>query len=119
MTHRERGAINVVWFIFVIVLFLGALGIVYSQQGQMTRLKDEASSARTAAETAQLNFEEERKQHLALSSHIGFRASNAAVSSQDTLKAKIEELATAYPNAVGASDKSVEAVFQRMRALVE
>jgi NAD-dependent DNA ligase len=119
MTQRERGAISAVWFVFVIVLFLGALGIVYTQQGELKRARDRAAAAEATSQISTDNLETERSRHLELSGLVGFRSGAGAISSQEALKAKIEEYANLYPNAVGPSDKSVEAVFERLRSLAD
>lgn len=119
MTHRERGAINAVWFVFVIVLFLGAMGALYMQNGDLTKARDavrQAEADLTAANEAQ---QAAITAHQALSALVGFRGEGARLASDASITAKIEEIRNRFPGDIGASDTTLESIADRLRAIAE
>lgn len=120
MARRERGAyVSVVWFIFVIVILLGCAGYIYTAQGEMQGLHNDVKAADDAKKKAQEALEKERDDHAALSALVGYKTSSANFSSQEALQTKLNELAQRFPNDVGAADKTVEQIVERLRGSIE
>lgn len=119
MTHRERGAINAVWFVFVIVLFLGAMGALYMQNQELSKARDGERRAIAAQEQSDNAAQKEVELHQALSTLVGFRAEGARLSSQPSIAAKIKEIQERFPADVGQSDSTLESLIDRLRAIAE
>jgi NAD-dependent DNA ligase len=119
MTHRERGAINAVWFVFVIVLFLGAMGALYMQNQELTRAREAEKRAIAEQERADATAQNEVAQHQALSVLVGFRAEGARLSSQPSITTKINEVRDRFPGDIGQSDSTLESIIDRLRAIAE
>lgn len=119
MTQRERGAINTVWFILVLVLFLGALFSVYAQQQDANKLKAAVKEANDKVDRAEAQHQKSTQEMLALSTLVGFKADNATRSAPASIQAKIAELKEKYKGDIGDSDTSLELVLDRMKAVAE
>lgn len=119
MTQRERGAINTVWFILVIVLFLGAVFTVYAQQQDIAKQRQAVTEANEKEERANALHQKSTQELMALSTLVGFKPENATKSTPATIQAKIAELKERYKEDIGESDVSLELVLERMKTIAE
>ncbi len=119
MTQRERGAVNAMWLVFVIVLFLGAVGASFVQSQDVTKLRATIAEMKATEDASAKRLQEKVDAMQALTKVVGFSPDKGSVSSPATAQAKIDELRTRYPNDIGQADTTLENMCDRLKAIAE
>ncbi len=119
MIRRSRGIahINIMWFIVMVILFLGGVGFAYIQMQEVARLTEENIQLQGKAQKAEQKLQAAYDQTVKISEPVGFRASGPGAFTQpDLVRQKVKELRDLV--GAGPSVKTLQEILPKMVNLI-
>ena len=119
MIRRSRGIahINIMWFIVMVILFLGAVGFAYIQMQEVARLTEENQQLQAQAQKAREKLLAAFEQATKISEPVGFRAAGPGAYTQpDLVRQKVAELRELV--GAGPSVKTLQEVIPKLVNLI-
>ena len=115
--RSEAGAVNAMWLIIIMILWLGTLFLLYVTNSDIARTQDAERAALEEKAIIDAKFTDLNADYLALSESVGFRDSAAGAKSDlVSVGTQLETVKTALGSVVGDGDVTLESAISSLLA---
>jgi hypothetical protein len=119
-SRAEAGAVNALWLIVIMIMWLATLGLLYTTSQDVATLEEAELNALQAERAMETKYDDLNDQFNALSSTVGYRDVSAnAKSDVASIRLEVDAIKTLLGDAVGGADSEVALDTAVKRVLVD